>query len=136
MNEKAAKFKYEKQLPPEEDKKKNVKKSSKKPWVLKSKWKDGIKFREFYKTFKNGVWVEVSSESYSYEELLEMRKNNQLSTSAFYNVFWGPKPFGPTKYKSLKSALTAWENFCKKGETDDRAEYWIENKETGEVRKL
>lgn len=136
MNEDGAKFKFEKQLPAPDDVKKKLKSSSKKPWVLKSKWCDDARFRSGRYEQRNGVWVRISEKSYSYKEILEMRENGEISNIDFHHALWGPKPFGINRYKTKKSALTAWENFCKKGDKEENGIYWIENEKTGEIIEL
>lgn len=136
MNEEGAKFKFEKQLPAPDNVKKKLKPSSKKPWVLKSKWCDDARFRSGRYEQKNGVWVRISEKSYSYKEILEMRENDEIGKYDFYQAFLGPKPYGINRYKTKKSALTAWENFCKKGDREEGGIYWIENEKTGEKIEL
>jgi hypothetical protein len=136
MNEEGAKFKYEKQLPPEEGKKKPAKRSSKKPWKIQGKWKDGILFNHTTRIWSNGSWREESNKQYTYDEIIQLKEAGKLGTYDFWGVIDGPHMWRFSKYKTLKSAMEAWETSLKKDGRDDRVIYWIENTDTGEIVEL
>lgn len=133
MNEEGAKFKYEKQLPPEEKVfGTKAKCSSKKPWVIKSEWRDDT-------TFSIGTYKSVDGthkKTYTLKELKEKKQAGELRSIEFFSAFWGPKPYGINRYKTKKAALMAWENFVKKGDVEEKANYFLTNERTGETIEL
>jgi len=137
MNEEGAKFKHEKQLPAPDVVKKNLKHSSKKPWVIEKEWKKDTMFVINRGYIKDNRFEKEKSISYTYEELEKLKEEGKFTQADyFYPNRWGPQPYGIMKYKTKKAALQAWENFKQKGEVSEKADYTLVNKQTGETIKL
>lgn len=111
MNEEGAKFKLEKQLPAPDVVKKNLKHSSKKPWVIEKEWKKTARFaikRGYIKDNRFEVEEEIL---YTVEELKQLKADGKFTQADyFYPYVWGIQPYGSLKYKTKKSAIQAWEN--------------------------
>jgi hypothetical protein len=137
MNEEAAKFKKEKQLPaPEHKKGKKGKPSGKKPWTIECEWKAGSVLTRRVTTKIGSEWVE-EIETKTIEEI---RKDKGVDT-----FFWGWDLWAGhfSNYKTRRDALQAWENFKNKPklsgeryEIDERKIYTLVNKKTGQKEVL
>ena len=93
-----------------------------KVWRFKSEWLPEKTFTT--KTKVDGKWVK---ESFT---LQEMRESDR-----FYYAKLGP-PIPYHKFKTLEDALTSWRAMVHKKEVPEKAKYWLENTDSGEIVDL
>ena len=132
MKKEVAKFKKDRQAPAQEAViGVKAKTSQDKPWRFENKYRDDTLFANCEYMLVDGNWVESERTEYTYKSLVEKKGNGELKSFEYYQAFHDPAPRG--KYKTKKSALSAWEDYKKKNKFDiSRAIYKVVNIKTKE----
>ena len=93
-----------------------------KPWRFKSEWLPDKRFITHRRI--NGVWEQVS---YSLADALRRLEFSHLRDGPIH-------PF--QKSKTRQDALKSWQSMIQKKQVPEKAKYWLENTESGEIVNL